>query len=682
MEPEARVALGEFTLRGVVTWQSGVENRPALVIDDGTGGIFVTLHQLAKAEEGPMAPSPVGTLIEVRGAIGQALKEPRLVATGCRELGAAALPSPKPVDSISGADLFQRVRVQGVVQRVESHQSFQAALDLATEWGAVRAIAKVSPGAKPQRWVDGRIRFSGTVMGQRNSMHQVVAYHILAATPEDLEVLERGPDDPFLAAPLQLSNIRSLMGADIPRHRRVIHGIVTYVDPEEAYIQDAALGIRIEMASPPDIRVGDLAKASGFLAVEEGSWSMTHAVAQSIGPAPKIDPAQLDPGDVFSATAYRGVNPDVEAFSDTLVRLRAKFVETQTTPEGVRLLLEFGPDFLLATLPVAAGAPKIAARRGAEVEMTGVLCLDHETRGGVRGAIVPSSASLILRDPSDIRVIRQGPWWNRQRLWGALLIAISFTALSATWSAHLWRSARRQALALTETQHARRALDIQQESTLRERDRIAGELHDGIQQLLTGLCFHLEAAEGPSGDPRQHIVNARSIVARIREEFRRCLWELRHLGRDPVDPAQSLRRIAALQHLCSAAHVDVTVEGVPGPVPSPVMASLSLVAREAIHNAVRHGAAKRVAIGLRGDAEGLVLDISDDGCGFAPAAQDALPNSHHGLRNMGQRVAALGGTLAIDSQPGHGTRLTARIPAAALAADHAPNGHPDTLPET
>ena len=274
MEPEERVALGEFTLRGVVTWQSGVEYRPALVIDDGTGGIFVTLQQLAKAEDAPMTPSPVGTLLEVRGAIGQALKEPRFIAAGFREFGAAALPSPRPVDSISGADLFQRVRVQGVVQRVESHKSSQATLDLATKWGAVRAIAMVSPGAKPQRWVDGRIRFSGTVLGQRNSMHQVVAYHILAATPEDLEVLQRGPDDPFLATPLHLSNIRSLMGADLPRNRRVVHGIVTYVEPEVAYIQDAALGIRLEMASPPDIRVGDLAKASGFLAVEEGSWSM------------------------------------------------------------------------------------------------------------------------------------------------------------------------------------------------------------------------------------------------------------------------------------------------------------------------------------------------------------------------------------------------------------------------
>lgn len=63
-------------------------------------------------------------------------------------------------------------------------------------------------------------------------------------------------------------------------------------------------------------------------------------------------------------------------------------------------------------------------------------------------------------------------------------------------------------------------------------------------------------------------------------------------------------------------------------------------------------------------------------------AQDAMPDSHRGLRNMRQRVAALGGTLAIDSQPGHGTRLTARIPAAALATDGAPREHPKNLPET
>ncbi len=683
MEPEERVARGEFTLRGVVTWHSGPARRHTLVLDDGTGGIFVTLHQLAKAEDAPMTPSPVGTLLEVRGAIGQALKEPRFIATGFREFGAAALPSPRHVDSISGADLYQRVRVQGVVQHVERADASHATLDLATKWGALRAVARVAPGAEPHRWVNGRIRFSGTVMGQVNPLHQIIAYHIVSAIPEDIEILERGDDDPFHATPLRLSDIRSLMGADIPLRRRVIHGTVTYVDPTVAYLQDAALGIRIEMASPPDIHVGDLAKASGFLAADEGSWSMTHAVAQSVGPAPKIDPRQIDPGEVFSSAGYRGLNPDVAAFGGTLVRLRAKFLETQAAAGGVRLLLEFGPEFLVATLPIAAGAPVIGPRRGAEVEVTGVLRLDHETRSrGVRGNIVPSGASLLLRDPSDVRVIRQGPWWNRQRLWGALLIAISFTALSATWGTHLWRSARRQALALAETQHAQRTLDIQQETTLRERDRLAGDLHDGIQQLLTGLCFHLEAAESQSGDPRPHIVNARSIVARIREEFRRCLWELGHVGRGHVDPAHSLQRIAALQHLCSDTHVDVTVEGTPGPVPSSVMASLSLVAREAIHNATRHGAAKRVAIALRGNADGLVLDISDDGCGFDPKAQEAMPDSHHGLRNMRQRVVALGGTLAIDSQPGHGTRLAAHIPAAALATDGARNGHPENLPGT
>ena len=83
------------------------------------------------------------------------------------------------------------------------------------------------------------------------------------------------------------------------------------------------------------------------------------------------------------------------------------------------------------------------------------------------------------------------------------------------------------------------------------------------------------------------------------------------------------------------------------------------VAREALHNTVKHARAGRIELSLACDAEGIGLEVADDGVGFDPSG--AFPG-HLGLRSMRERVAALGGTLEIDSAPGRGTRVRARIP--------------------
>jgi signal transduction histidine kinase len=84
------------------------------------------------------------------------------------------------------------------------------------------------------------------------------------------------------------------------------------------------------------------------------------------------------------------------------------------------------------------------------------------------------------------------------------------------------------------------------------------------------------------------------------------------------------------------------------------------MAREALSNAVRHARAARVDMSLRNDGPFRDLRVEDDGVGFDP--DEAPPSGHLGLANLRDRAAALGGTLSIESQPGHGTCLRIRVP--------------------
>jgi signal transduction histidine kinase len=88
------------------------------------------------------------------------------------------------------------------------------------------------------------------------------------------------------------------------------------------------------------------------------------------------------------------------------------------------------------------------------------------------------------------------------------------------------------------------------------------------------------------------------------------------------------------------------------------------IAQEAVNNAVRHGRATEIRVVLGFEKEGLVLTVSDNGCGFVPDDQDPAPASgeHLGLLTMRERAARLRGRLALISRPGGGTTIEAAVP--------------------
>jgi signal transduction histidine kinase len=86
---------------------------------------------------------------------------------------------------------------------------------------------------------------------------------------------------------------------------------------------------------------------------------------------------------------------------------------------------------------------------------------------------------------------------------------------------------------------------------------------------------------------------------------------------------------------------------------------LYLASKEAVTNAVKHARATEVGVALRITGGALVLEISDDGCGLAPARLDLTGN---GLKNLRERMTAAGGTLEVDSAAGAGTRVRCTVP--------------------
>jgi signal transduction histidine kinase len=184
-----------------------------------------------------------------------------------------------------------------------------------------------------------------------------------------------------------------------------------------------------------------------------------------------------------------------------------------------------------------------------------------------------------------------------------------------------------------------------------ERARIERNLHDGAQQRLVTLAIRLRTLADASTD---EVVTARLEALGL--ELDGALAELRELARGihPAVLAQS-GLASALQALADRSPIDVHVQAPATRFRDSIEAAAYYVAAEAVTNAVRHGHARHVTIGVVADTQ-LIVTIADDGVGGAD------PRAGTGLLGLEDRVAALGGSLTLTSSPGAGTRLRAAFP--------------------
>jgi len=189
-----------------------------------------------------------------------------------------------------------------------------------------------------------------------------------------------------------------------------------------------------------------------------------------------------------------------------------------------------------------------------------------------------------------------------------------------------------------------------------ERKRIARDLHDQVIQNLLGLKFHL-ADQGAGQSPLQGEINATI------ETIRHLCADLRPPALDHLGLAAALRSYAqdfqARTNLAVELQLDDTAH-----LSEEIALALFRVMQEALTNAWRHARAQRVRVTLQSSRDAVELSVHDDGCGFqVPERIGALvEQGHFGLMSMRERVELVGGTLRLDSQPGRGTRVEARVP--------------------
>lgn len=206
-----------------------------------------------------------------------------------------------------------------------------------------------------------------------------------------------------------------------------------------------------------------------------------------------------------------------------------------------------------------------------------------------------------------------------------------------------------------ESLHASRARLV--DAALEERRTLERQLHDGVQQQLVAIAVNLQLARGLCETDATAVP---ALFEEIGRDVRDALDGLRRLAAELYPPLLDANGLlVALRSVAADAGIATHVEAAPLPQDrSELAATVYFCCLEALRNAALHagsGAKARVSIGV--DEEAVVFEIADDGCGFV---QGQPPTG--GLCRIDDRVTALGGRLQIESEPGHGTRISGRLP--------------------
>jgi signal transduction histidine kinase len=334
-----------------------------------------------------------------------------------------------------------------------------------------------------------------------------------------------------------------------------------------------------------------------------------------------------------------------------LVQLEARLLEHVRERDGGQLSLLDGHYMFSALLRGSSPWPG-ELRAGSVLRLTGVCRVSaNEQR-------VPQSFQLMLRSPADIEVPRPGPWWTpRQAAW-VLAAMLGVVALALTWVATLRRHTAVQSRIIWQR--------VKRETELQERQRMARELHDTLEQNLTGISLSLEAAcltlDKSPQMAEQHLGRALAHVDRSIEEVHRSVWALREESLEDHGLAASLDEIGQQLASCSAAPiaVETRVEGQTRPFALAVENNLLHIGQEALTHAVKHGKATRIEVTLTYADQAFKLRVGDDGRGFdnqAPTAAGQL-----GLVGMRERAALIGGRVEMRSGVGRGTEVEVWVP--------------------
>jgi signal transduction histidine kinase len=420
-----------------------------------------------------------------------------------------------------------------------------------------------------------------------------------------------------------------------PDLRVRIRGIITQVSQGGFYLRDES-GCTWIQAGVADVRPGDEVDVDGFAAVAPYRPILRAFAVGATGNRDEVGPVAFD-----------SVNGDLTRLHAELVSLDADYLGSH--PGTAETILQFSSRgrFFEALLPFSSEM-KDLLKPGDRVNLVGI-CELTTTHALPRMGWV-DGFRLHLPSEGGIVILHEAPWWNTRRLFAALGLMSGVALLGFLVSWMLRRQVKGQLAVIGQ--------QLRAEAVGEERDRMARELHDTLEQQLSGVALQLDSLdhairENPA-KAMETLFLARRMLRFTRTEARRSVWDLRSalLENDGLEVA--LREVVESASKASGIPVDLEISGHRQTLPPRFEFHLLRISQEAVTNAIKHSKASGIRVHLDYRREEVVLKVSDDGVGFDSTGGAFPGGQNFGLLGMRERAARIGSRLEVFSSPGQG----------------------------
>lgn len=646
-----KAALGyPVKLRGVVTCVVQYQN--GFVIQDETHGIYVVNSE--PTNDLPQA----GNFLEVEGKTDRGSFAPIVSARHFNFLGPGKFPEPvQPAwdQLMNGALDDQWVEIKGVVERAVNHPvgyiNGWSRMMLHTQGGTIWVDVQMA-GMKSKdlkNYENALVRLRGCLFAVLNaSTRQVEAGHVRLYA-NDIIVDEPAPVDLF-SIPKKSAEELMLFDPQASAFQRVkVSGQIIFIRGTNYFLMDGTNGVRFVPKQPQELKVGDMVDVTGFPELSGAAPLLSEALARVTGHAALPEPERLSAADLPST-----------GHDSTLVRIEGLLTSARQTTTNQILEIQSGSWRFLARLDVENNLAR-PLRIGSLLSLDGIYAAQSASH--LSGDNV-APFDLLLRSPSDIKVLAQPSWWTFQRLLMSMGILACLLIGTMLWITQLHRQVEERTGQL-QVQIQERQRAEYQHAMEKERARIAQDLHDELGSSITEigmLALRTKSAATSEENRSRYLEQMDAKACEMVVALDEIVWAM-----NPThDSLASLVSYFCLyaERFLELANIHWHLEDQTGAsdlvVNSKNRYQLFLVFKEALNNVVRHSRATEVRLKIQVERGELRFSIFDNGRGLPVIGHS---NEMDGLSNMRVRVEKLDGRFEIATEAGRGTTLNFFVPA-------------------
>ena len=668
-------------------------------IQDSSGGVFV--ENISDDQPAP------GDVLNVDGVSYPGGYAPIISHPHWMKIGEASLPAAKPVaieQLMSGAEDGQRVEISGIVRQAQITDRLLQ-VDLASGGYRIRIYAPVPPGIDPQKLVGAKVTVRGTPATAYNApLRHLISVDVYVPLASDFVIEKAVTTDPFNEPLTLANNIAQYRTGRTVGDRVHIKGVVVYQrNGEDMFIRDASGGLQIKSSQILPLSKGDIVEAVGFPEFENFLPVLQDAVFKKTSdPQTDVSPTNIPVDDLLQGMHHSD-------FITIRGKLLDRLEEQSTSPAGqpdVKTILVLQNSNTMFTAEAETTGPNLMLKSipiDSIIEISGICFLQSDQDGKIK------SFQVLLPASNSFRMIARPSWLTPQHLLITLAVALLIIIVGTTWTIMVTRrnSALRQLIHQRELDQkelqkahdtlewrvkerteqlkfqisARKEAEVQFKATLTERTRLAKELHDTIEQTMTGITLQLNTVgklfqQDPDA-ANHHLGLIRNMMRMSRVDLRRSIWDLRSRELEQFDLYKALSLGANRIASNAGIRVEVETKGNVRPLPEVIEETLLRIGQEAVTNTVKHSGADLIKIQLEFSEQNIALEVADHGKGFSPENCAGPNDGHFGLLGMSERAKRLGGEIFIKSSPGNGTTIRAVLPVTLIEIPEALNEQAD-----